>query len=132
VKPGEYGKSMFIVLDGEASVSVQDARTGKLFEVARVRPGDTFGETALVEPGARAAEVVRAEKLLRYIEIDWDGLGRIRRIYPHIAGKLFLNISRILGQRLVAKDKMLMEARGALQAQVERRRAEAMTRPTNS
>ncbi len=123
VRAGEHGKSLFIVLDGEARISVQDQNAPKDFEVARLGAGDVFGEMALVEPGPRTAGV-EAVNSLRCIEIDWEGLERIRRIYPRIAGKLFLNLSRILGQRLKTTDEMLMQSRGALQAQVERRRTE--------
>ena len=123
VRAGEPGKSLFVVLDGEARVSVQDARAPKDFEVARLGPGDIFGEMALVEPGPRTAGV-EAVTALRCLEIDWNGLERIRRYYPRIAGKLFLNLSRVIGARLKQTDQMLMQARGALQLQVERRRAE--------
>jgi hypothetical protein len=123
VQIGDHGKSLFVVLDGAARISVQDEKAAKDFEVARLAPGDVFGEMALVEPGPRTASV-SAVGALRCLEIDWDGLNRIRRLYPRIAGKLFLNLSRILGERLKATDQMLMQARGALQAQVERRRAE--------
>lgn len=122
VRAGDHGTSLFIVLDGQGRVSVRDPRAATGFDVARLGPGDVFGEMALVEPGPRAA-TVEAVSALRCIEIDWEGLSRIRRLYPRIASKLFLNLSRILGKRLGATDRMLMEARGALQAQVERRRA---------
>ena len=123
VRAGEPGKSLFVVLDGEARVSVRDAQAPKDFEVARLGPGDVFGEMALVEPGPRTAGVT-AVTALRCLEIDWNGLERIRRFYPRIAGKLFLNLARVVGARLKATDQMLMQARGALQLQVVRRRAE--------
>jgi CRP-like cAMP-binding protein len=121
VRAGEPGKSLLVVLDGTARVSVRDADAPRDFEVARLGPGDVFGEMALVEPGPRTATVVAVEAL-RCLEIDWEGLERIRRFYPRIAGKLFLNLARVLGGRLKATDRMLMQARGALQLQVARRR----------
>jgi hypothetical protein len=35
-------------------------------------------------------------------------LKRIHRIYPRIGGKLFLNLSRVLGRRLMEMDKLLL------------------------
>jgi CRP-like cAMP-binding protein len=123
MQAGEMGKSLYVVLDGEARITVQEAQAAREFEVARLGPGDVFGEMALVEPGPRTA-TVEAVAPFRAIEVDWDGLDRIRKLYPRIAGKFFLNLSRILGKRLKSTDEMLMQARSALQLQVARRRGE--------
>jgi hypothetical protein len=48
---------------------------------------------------------------MKYLEIDWNGLKRIQRIYPRIASRLFLNLSRILGGRLVKTDMLLLETK---------------------
>ena len=121
VRAGEEGKSLFVVLDGEARVTVRDEAAPRALDVARLGPGDAFGEMALVEPGPRTA-TVEAVSPLRCIEIDWEGLERIRRLRPRIAARLFLNLARVLGVRLRSTDRMLMQARGALQLQVVRRR----------
>ncbi len=106
VSQGEHGKSMYLLLSGSATVFGRDESTGREMEFARLAAGDVFGEIALVEPGPRSANV-KAEEDVQYIEIDWDGLKRIRRVYPRIASRLFLNLSRIMGERLATTDKML-------------------------
>ncbi|HRV43029.1 MAG TPA: cyclic nucleotide-binding domain-containing protein, partial [Syntrophales bacterium] len=75
---------------------------------AVIHPGEIFGEIALVNPGPRSADV-RALEPIKYLEIDWEGLKRIHRIYPRIGGKLFLNLAKILGERLVHTSGMLFE-----------------------
>ncbi|MDY7000769.1 MAG: MMPL family transporter [Thermodesulfobacteriota bacterium] len=106
VVENEYGKSMFILLEGNANVIKKKERNGEDIVLAVFGPGDIFGEIALVDPGPRSA-TVRAEKPVRYIEIDWESLNRIQRIYPRLAGKLFLNLARILGHRLADADKLI-------------------------
>jgi CRP-like cAMP-binding protein len=60
------GVSFFVVADGEAAVTVD----GK--EVARLRPGDHFGELALITGRERSATVT-AETPLRCLEVRfWD------------------------------------------------------------
>lgn len=54
-KQGEDGDEMFIVQSGELVVHKEEA--GVLTEVARVRPGEYFGERALVKNAPRAATV---------------------------------------------------------------------------
>jgi CRP-like cAMP-binding protein len=98
---------MYLLLEGQAEVIGKEIKTGKEVTFAQLNPGDIFGEIALVEPGPRSADV-RALQPLKYLEIDWEGLKRIRRIYPRIGGKLFLNLSRVLGQRLIHMDKLLL------------------------
>ncbi len=107
VKQGELGKSMYLLLEGTAQVVGRDEKTGKEMVFAKLGPGDIFGEIALVEPGPRSADV-RVLEPIKYLEIDWEGLKRIHRVYPRIGGRLFLNLSRILGQRLVHADKLLL------------------------
>lgn len=106
VTKGAFGNSMFLLLEGTANVIGIDDKTGREIVLDRLNPGDVFGEIALVQPGPRSADV-RAVEPIKYLEIDWEGLKRIQQIYPRIGGKLFLNLSRILGQRLVHTSAML-------------------------
>ncbi|MBN2516550.1 MAG: MMPL family transporter [Deltaproteobacteria bacterium] len=110
VVQGEEGASMYLLLEGTAEVITRDKKTGRDIVLTTLEPGDVFGEIALVEPGPRSADV-RTLEPIRYLEIDWNGLKRVQRIYPRIASRLFLNLSRILGGRLVQTDKMLFEAK---------------------
>ncbi|MDO9529454.1 MAG: MMPL family transporter [Syntrophales bacterium] len=110
VVQGEEGSSMYLLLEGSAEVVTRDEKTGKDIFLTELNPGDVFGEIALVEPGPRSADV-RALEPINYLEIDWNGLKRIQRIYPRIASRLFLNLSRILGGRLVQTDKLLLETK---------------------
>jgi uncharacterized protein len=111
ITQGEPGNSMHLLLEGEAEVVGRDPATGRKMTLARLKPGDIFGEIALVEPGPRSADV-RAVRPLKTLEIDWEGLKRVQRVYPRIGGRLFLNLSRILGQRLVQTDKLLLGKAG--------------------
>lgn len=105
---GEYGNSMFLILEGRGRVSRVNAETGEEMSMAEFGPGDVVGEIALVEAGPRSAGVHVVEDM-KYIEIDWEGLKRIRTVYPWLSSCLFLNLSRILGGRLVATNKKLQE-----------------------
>ncbi|MBD3267801.1 cyclic nucleotide-binding domain-containing protein [bacterium] len=106
VKQGEMGTTMFIILEGEASVLVQGEDQKEEIKITSFGPGDIFGEIALVNPGPRTASI-RAESHMKYIEFDWSALERVGRIYPWISSTLYLNISRILGKRL-ADSTMVM------------------------
>ncbi|MCP3926726.1 MAG: MMPL family transporter [Desulfobacterales bacterium] len=108
IKYGDEGNSMFLILDGEAEVIVSDA-SGSKKTVATFKPGNIFGEIAMVNPGPRTADI-KASKDLQYLEIDWKGMNRIKMIYPRIAVNLYHNLSIILGERLKATNKQLMEA----------------------
>jgi hypothetical protein len=110
VREGERGNSMFIVIQGELSVFGRKAETEEEIYYTRLGPGDVFGEVCLVEPGPRTANV-RAESDAKLIEIDWNGLKRIRRVYPWLSSKLFLNLSRIVGKRLAEADQLICKLR---------------------
>jgi hypothetical protein len=109
VTQGEMGSSMYLLLEGKAEVVTRDEKTGRDITLSQLNPGDIFGEIALVEPGSRSADVHILEPV-RYLELDWNGLRRIQRIYPRIASRLFLNLSRILGARLAHTNKLLFKS----------------------
>jgi len=100
---------MYLLLEGKAEVVTRDEKTGRDITLTELNPGDIFGEIALVEPGPRSADV-RTLEAMRYLELDWNGLRRIQRIYPRIASRLFLNLSRILGVRLAHTNRLLFES----------------------
>ncbi len=108
ISSGDFGDSMFLLLEGEAEVMVR-ADDGVSTAVATISQGEVFGEMAMVNPGPRTADIVAAEDI-KYLEIDWKGINRIQMIYPRIAVHLYRNLSRILGSRLKETTKQLMEA----------------------
>lgn len=75
------GVGFFIITEGEASVIV-DGR-----EVARLGPGEHFGELALISEGVRTATVTALTQL-QCLEITFWDFRRIAKENPDIAWKL--------------------------------------------
>lgn len=89
VEQGKRGVGFHLITDGKARVLVR-GRT-----VAHLRPGDYFGEMALLDGEPRSA-TVRAETDVRTLSLaSWDFLPLIDR-HPSIARKMLLEMSRRL------------------------------------
>ena len=100
VKQGEMsGIGFFLITDGAASVIV-DGR-----EVAKLGPGDHFGELALITEGTRVATVT-AQTPLECLEITFWDFRKIAKDSPDIAWKLLQYVTGLL----------IEERRGRLQA----------------
>ena len=97
VTAGERGDEMFLILNGTTDVLVGDGAERRL--VAEFKRGDVFGEMALVRQEERSADVV-ARTPVEVLAVDERFLQRIQRRYPRIAARVFLNLTRILSDRL--------------------------------
>lgn len=111
VRQGELGDEMYVVLEGEADVHA--GPDGAKRYVASYGRGDVLGEMGLVRHHVRSADVV-ATSPMEVLAIDESFLGRIQRRYPRIAAKVFLNLTRILSDRLQATtDRYVADRRPA-------------------
>jgi CRP/FNR family cyclic AMP-dependent transcriptional regulator len=63
---GESGVGFFIIEEGEATVTVHGD------EVATMKAGDSFGEVALIDDGARTATVTAKTQLKCYGITSWE------------------------------------------------------------
>lgn len=100
IRRGEQGDEMFVILSGKAQAILGDATERRqVFEFDR---GDVFGEMGLVRRHERTADVVAVEDL-EVMSMDERFLARLQARYPRIASQIFLNVSRILSDRLQAQ-----------------------------
>jgi CRP/FNR family transcriptional regulator, cyclic AMP receptor protein len=86
---GEFGREFFIILDGQASVSRDGGTIGVL------RPGDYFGEIALIDDSQRTATVV-ADTPMRLEVIERREFSRLLDEVPSISRKLLRGMARII------------------------------------
>jgi hypothetical protein len=105
IKHGEQGDEMFVIVDGSAEVWVGDGADRR--QVAELRRGDVFGEMALVRHYERSADVV-AKQDVEVLAVDERFLQRIQRRYPRIAARVFLNLTRVLSDRLQRMNEQLV------------------------
>ena len=66
VKEGSGGAAFFVIESGEATLVVSGKRKGTL------RPGDYFGEIALIDEGKRMATITATSELVCYGLTFWD------------------------------------------------------------
>jgi hypothetical protein len=97
VRRGERSDAMFVIIQGVAEVWAGTG-TERRRIVAQCR-GDVFGEMGLVRRTERSADVVAVD-YVEVLAVDQRFLQRIQMRYPRIASKVFLNLSRILSDRL--------------------------------
>ncbi len=65
-KEGAGGSAFFVIESGEATISIRGKERGTL------KPGDHFGEIALIDEGARAATITASTELVCYGVTFWD------------------------------------------------------------
>jgi CRP-like cAMP-binding protein len=89
IREGTVGDDLHLVLEGQATVTVGDR------EVAKAKPGDYFGEMALLDRGVRSATVTAVTDVatLRLASKDFlrlvDQDRRIaRRVIEELCGRL--------------------------------------------
>ncbi len=95
IREGDSGRFMYLLIEGEAHVSKLGKDIFVTHSLAVLKPGDCFGEMALVDPALRSATVEAASDcvMIRFQESDcWKN--------PLISSKIYRNIARILASRL--------------------------------
>ncbi len=94
-RKGELKEELYVLLSGEVGVFIDPAKES----IRSMTRGDVIGEMGLVRRMPRSADVI-ASQTSEYLVLDGDFLDRIQRRYPRIASKVFLNLTRILSDRL--------------------------------
>jgi len=103
VRQGEMsGVGFFVITDGKASVSVDGT------EVARLGPGDHFGELALISEQVRSATVTAEGPLQCLVMAFWD-FRRFAKENPDVTWKLLQHLVGVL------TDEQKRRAQAALQ-----------------
>ncbi len=108
VKQGEHGDSMYLILEGEARVSV--VNSGKEDMIAVLSVGDFFGELALLDEGPRSADVT-ANKDCTLLKLSKKGLESIVEKNPDVASRFLISMNRFLGSRIRADNERFTTAK---------------------
>lgn len=97
IEQDTYGRSMYLILAGEAEVVRRD--DGSSRQLAVLEPGQVFGEVGYIQPIKRTADVQALTKVTA-LRFDYERMAKDLRFFPNIVAKLNSNISAILGNRL--------------------------------
>jgi hypothetical protein len=97
VRQGEEGDEMYLILQGATDVWASIGADRQ--HIDTLRRGELFGEMGLVRHHVRSADVV-AQDPVEVLAVNQRFLERIQFRYPRIASKVFLNLTRILSNRL--------------------------------
>jgi CRP-like cAMP-binding protein len=104
VRQGEMsGIGFFLLVDGEAGVFIDDRR------VAKLGPGDHFGELALITEGTRTATVTALTELRCLEPKAWD-FRKIAKEHPDITWKLLQHVTSVLSEERARGTRARAEA----------------------
>ena len=97
VRQDDSGDCMYILVQGSARVVHR--KGDRDIELAVLRPGDFFGEIALVDHGPRSADVEALEDSV-LLRISQAVISAVAGVYPTAAFKFLVALGRIIVQRL--------------------------------
>ncbi len=89
VKQGDEAESFFVILEGELKVTT-GPRT-----IAKLLPGDHFGEISLLDGGKRTASVI-AETPVTVLKIDRDRFTKLLTKEPLMTKALLKSMARMI------------------------------------
>ncbi len=95
IKQGNVAHNMFVVLDGLLEIRVDDT------VVAVCTSGDVVGEMAFLLESPRSADVYAVQDGTRVLSLSESALRELMGEDPVAAGKLLLNLSKLLCHKLL-------------------------------
>jgi len=107
VRQDDRGDCMYIVVEGEARITHR--RAGRSIGLGIIRPGDFFGEIALVDYGPRSADVT-AMGNCTLLKITQATISALAGVYPSAAFKFLIGVGRILVSRLRASNQRYVDS----------------------
>jgi serine/threonine-protein kinase len=122
IAEGDEGDSAFVLLSGHCVVSKGFARRRRV--IRRLRPGDVFGETALLAGTRRTATVEAADEVLVRV-VTWESLRSQLGVGTDL-GRFVM----ALADRFCQMDDKLSEIEAAMSKRRERSRSRARKRAT--
>jgi CRP-like cAMP-binding protein len=106
-REGEVGEEMFVVLRG--SIVISKPVTGRVEQVlARIGPGDFFGEMALFDHSPRSA-TVQSDSESSLLVLDRAGLRQLTEESPRAAAAFFHALVQVFIERLRASGDLVAE-----------------------
>lgn len=104
VREGDRHGAIYIIRSGE--VRIEKSSTGFPLELARLGPGQAFGEMSFIDGSPASANVVANGAVETYV-IDTMLLKPLLEGYPSIYGRLFQSLASILAERLRETSKLI-------------------------
>jgi CRP-like cAMP-binding protein len=97
IRQGERGDEMYVLIKGTAEAFVD--LNGQRQRIRGMGRGEVFGEMGLIRHHERTANVIATDDV-EVLAVNERFLDRMQRRYPRIGAKIFLNIARIISDRL--------------------------------
>ena len=94
IHAGKQHKTVYVVVKGAARVET----ASKAF-IARLEPGEIFGEMAFLENGVASANVTASGEL-EVCAIEWSALQDLFDLYPHMGSRFYRSLAVSLSRRL--------------------------------
>ncbi len=117
----DVGNELFVILEGKVDIYLDEQFHDERLPLVQLGIGKSFGEMGLFRHSKRAASVAAAEPT-KLLVLNDKVLKRLQRRYPKVATKLFLNLTRNLGQTILRTDVSIADKRlQGVQPTVDRR-----------
>ena len=114
VRKGEKDRSMFLVAEGTARVTVK-AMDGNALELAQIEAGEFIGELALVDSEPRSADVIATTDCM-VLEFTMPVLKMLADQSPIAAFKLAMAVLELVSRRLRKANTRYLDSLGILSA----------------
>jgi CRP/FNR family transcriptional regulator, cyclic AMP receptor protein len=106
-REGEVGEEMFVVQRG--SIVISKPVTGRVEQVlARIGPGDFFGEMSLFDCSPRSA-TIQADSDATLLALDREAMRRLTEQSPRAAAAFFHALVQVFIERLRASGDLVAE-----------------------
>ena len=108
LRQGSSAVALYLLLDGEVEVTREPEEGGRPVPLARLQPGDIFGEMAVLDDDTRSSSITTLAPTRCALLSRWELLQELRR-HPELA----IELIRVLARRIRVMDERLatVEAR---------------------